>query len=147
MHQVKEDKLHTTLAHHEKIFREGLGKVKDFKAKIHVEADATPKFCKVCPVPYSMKVKIEEELDRLLLLGILKPVQFFKWATPIVPVLKLDHSVRICGGVKVTVNPLAKLDRYPISRIEDLLATLGGGKSFTKLDLSQAGYSRSCCIY
>ena len=65
MYQVKEDKLHTTLARHEKIFREGLGKVKYFKAKIHVEADATPKFCKAHPVPYSMKVIIEEELDRL----------------------------------------------------------------------------------
>ena len=31
MYQVKEDKLHTTLAHHEKIFREGLGKVKDMR--------------------------------------------------------------------------------------------------------------------
>ena len=31
MYQVKEDKLHTTLAHHGKIFREGLGKVKDMR--------------------------------------------------------------------------------------------------------------------
>ena len=139
MHQVEEDKLHTLwVAHHKKIFQEGLGKVKDFKAKIHVEADATLKFCKARPVPYSMKVKIEEELDRLLSLGILKPVQFSEWATPIVPVLKSDRSVRICGDFKVTVNPLAKLDRYPIPRIEDLLATLGGGKSFTKLDMGQA---------
>ena len=122
----------------QKIFKEGLGKVKDFKAKIHVEADATSKFCKARPVPYSMKVKIEEELDRLLSLGILKPVQFSEWAMPIVPVLKSDRSVRICGDFKVTVNPVAKLDCYPIPRIEDLLATLGGGKSFTKLDMSQA---------
>ena len=135
MHQVEEDKLHTMWARHKKIFQEGLGKVKDFKAKIHVKADATPKFCKARPVPYSMKVKIEEELDSLLSLGILKPVQFSEWAMPIVPVLKPDRSVRICGDFKVTVNPVTKLDRYPI---EDLLATLGGGKSFTKLDMSQA---------
>ena len=48
------------------------------------------------------------------------------------------ETVRICGDFKVTVNPVAKLDRYPIPRIEDLLATLGGGKSFSKLDMSQA---------
>ena len=59
-----------------------------------------------------MKVKIKEELDRLLSLGILKPVQFSKWATPIVPVLKPDRPVRISGDFKVTINPLAKLDRY-----------------------------------
>ena len=138
IHKVEEDRLHTTLVRHEKIFQEGLGRVKDFKTKMHVDSDATPKFFKARPVPYSMKLKIEEELDRLLSLGILKPVQFSEWATPIVPVLKRDRSVRICGEFKVTVNPVAKLDRYPIPRIEDLLATLGGGKSFSKLDMSQA---------
>ena len=38
----------------------------------------------------------------------------------------------------MTVNQVSKLDRYPIPRVEDLLATLAGGKSFTKLDMSQA---------
>ena len=37
-----------------------------------------------------------------------------------------------------TVNLVSKLDRYPIPRIEDLFSKLAGGKSFTKLDLSQA---------
>ena len=36
------------------------------------------------------------------------------------------------------VNPVCKLDRYPIPKIEDLFATLRGGKVFSKLDLSQA---------
>ena len=36
----------------------------------------------------------------------------------------------------MTVNQASKLDRYPIPRVEDLLATLAGGKSFTKLDTS-----------
>ena len=85
-----------------------------------------------------MKVKIEEELNRLVSLGILQPVQFSDWATPIVPVLKSDKSVRICGDFKITVNPVSKLDRYPIPRIEHLFATLGGGTTFTKLDMSEA---------
>ena len=46
--------------------------------------------------------------------------------------------MRICGDFKQTINPIAKLDRYPIPRVEDLFAKLSGGKSFTKLDLSQA---------
>ena len=60
------------------------------------------------------------------------------WATPIVPVPKTDGSVRICGDYKITVNQVAKLDKYPIPRIEDLFASLAGGKAFSKLDLSQA---------
>ena len=37
----------------------------------------------------------------------------------------------------MTVNQASKLDRYPIQQVEDLLATLAGGKSFMKLDMSQ----------
>ena len=45
-------------------------------------------------------------------------------------VLKSDGKVRICGDFRVSVNPALKLDRYPIPKVEDLLATLAGGKSF-----------------
>ena len=47
-------------------------------------------------------------------------------------------SVRICGDFSVTVNPVSKLDRYPIPKVEDLFARLSKGKLFSKLDLSQA---------
>ena len=43
--------------------------------------------------------------------------------------LKSDgKSVRVCGDFKQTVNPVCKLDRYPIPKIEDLFATFERGK-------------------
>ena len=55
------------------------------------------------------------------------------------PVLKADkQSLRICADFKQTVNIASKLDRYPIPKIEELFTKLAGGKSFTKLDMSQA---------
>jgi len=53
-------------------------------------------------------------------------------------VVKQDGSVGICGNYKCTVNQVSKLDNYPIPKTEDLLATLGKGTKFTKLDMSQA---------
>jgi len=86
-----------------------------------------------------MRQKVDDELQRLQKEGIIEPVQFAEWAAPIVPILKADKkSVRICGDYKLTVNRTCKLDNYPIPRVEDLFATLSGGKFFTKLDLSQA---------
>ena len=54
------------------------------------------------------------------------------------PILKSDGQVRICGDYKLTVNQAAKLDSYPIPRIEDLYDPLNGGQTFTKLELSSA---------
>lgn len=43
----------------------------------------------------------------------IKPVRFSEWATPIVPVVKEDGSVRICGDYKISVNAVSKVDQYP----------------------------------
>ena len=130
--------LKTVLDRHSAVFQEGLGKLKDYKAKIILDPQATPRFCKARPVPYALKTKVEEELDRLTAEGIIEPRQFADWAAPIVPVLKRDQTVRICGDFKQTINQASKLDKYPIPRIEDLFAGLAGGTYFSKLDLSKA---------
>ena len=127
------------LEQHEEVFRPELGTLKGYEAKIHVDPDARPRYCKARNVLYALKEKVEQELDRLTKEGIIEPVQFSDWAAPIVPVLKSDgKSLRICGDFKVTVTQVSKLDKYPIPRIEDLFARLAGGKTFTKLDISQA---------
>ncbi|XP_044184326.1 LOW QUALITY PROTEIN: uncharacterized protein K02A2.6-like [Acropora millepora] len=123
---------------HGDVFSEGLGTLKGTTAKIYVDPEATPKFMKARPVPYALKAKVELELDRLQRENIISPIEFSEWAAPIVPVVKQDGSVRICGDYKGTVNQVSKLDNYPIPKTEDLLATLGGGNKFTKLDMSQA---------
>ena len=131
--------LQALLQKYEAVFQEGLGTLQGFKAKLIVDPAATPRFCKARPVPYSMRKKVEDELERLTKEGILEPVEFSPWAAPIVAVMKADKTnVRICGDFRQTVNSAAKLDKYPIPKVEDLFATLSGGKTFTKLDLSQA---------
>ena len=49
-----------------------------------------------------------------------------------------DGSIRICGDYKQTTNSVARADAYPLPRVEDILASLAGGKSFSKLDLAHA---------
>ena len=130
--------LEQILERHKDIFKEDLRLVKSAHAKIHVNPTVQPKFCKACTVPYALKERVELELERLERTGIIKPVQFADWAAPIVPVVKHDGSIRICGDYKVTINHAAKVDSYPLPRVEDLFASLGQGKSFSKLDLAHA---------
>jgi len=54
------------------------------------------------------------------------------------PVIKPDKSVCICGDFKQTINPVLKLNKYPIPKVEDLFVKLTGGCAFTKINLSQA---------
>ena len=69
------------------MFQDELGTLQGFKAKILVDEQVTPCFCKARSVPYSLKDLMDKELDRLVAEGILEPVQFSDWASPIVPVL------------------------------------------------------------
>ena len=138
-HEIKY--AHTTediLQRYSDVFREELGTLKGVTVKLHVDPDAAPCFFKPRVVPYAMKSKVEEELERLQGMGIVEPVQFSRWAAPIVPVLKADGTARICGDYKLTVNQVSKLIEYPLPRVDDLFATLAGGKLFTKLDMSHA---------
>lgn len=130
--------LQQVLSKHEDVFKEELGMLKGMKATIRVSAEACPKFYRPRSVPYAMRAKVEVELERLLKQGIIEPVKYAEWAAPIVPVLKPDGSVRICGDYKLTVNSASSLEQYPIPRVEDLFNTLAGGKQFSKLDLSHA---------
>ncbi|XP_064402603.1 uncharacterized protein K02A2.6-like [Halichondria panicea] len=132
------DDLQEILDKHSTVFGKDLGHIKDAPATIHIDPAHKPRFCKARPVPYSRRSKVEKEISRLEEQGVIEPVQFSDWAAPVVPVVKKDGSIRLCGDYKVTVNTVAKPDTYPLPRIEDIFASLANGKSFTKLDLAHA---------
>ena len=108
------------------------------KAKLTLKDNAQPKFCKARQVPYAIKPKVEQELERLEKESIIEKVDHSDWATPVVAVPKGDNSVRICGAYKTTVNPQLKIDQYPLPRIHDIFASLAGGQRFSKIDMRQA---------
>ncbi|XP_048249134.1 uncharacterized protein K02A2.6-like [Haliotis rufescens] len=114
-----------------------IGEFKGQKVTIDITSNV-PRFYKHRNVAYALRQKVDDELECLEKQGIIKPVQYSDWAAPIVPVVKSNGNIRICGDYKLTVNKVARTNVYPIPRIEDLFASLSGGKTFTKLDLSQA---------
>ena len=143
VHTVEAERsLQEILDKHSSIFNEELGCLKGAEVTLNVDPEATPKFFKARTVPLALKKKVELELEleleNLQKMGIISPVQFSRWAAPIVPVLKQNGNIRICGDYKVTINQTSSVDSYPLPRIDELLANLAGGQHFTKLDMSQA---------
>ncbi|CAH8498443.1 unnamed protein product [Dicrocoelium dendriticum] len=114
------------------------GLLKNYSAHLVLKPQTKPRFWKARTVPYALRDKVESELRRLQSEGTVEPVQYSDWAAPIVPVLKSDGTIRICGDYKVTINQALELDRYPLPKIEDIYASLSCGDLFTKLDLSHA---------
>ena len=123
---------------HKEVFCPKLGKLKDIGAKLHVDPQARPRFYRSRTVPHSLRNQVAQELQRLEELEVITPVKYSKWAAPVVPIVKEDGSIRLCGDYKVTINSVLLPDTYPLPRVEDLSAVLSGGKSFSKLDLRHA---------
>jgi len=136
--QDTQRKLQELLGKYSEVFQGDIGTLKSTKAKLTLKEGSQSKFCKARPVPYAMKPKVDAELKRLEREGILHKVKFSDWATPIVPVVKPNGTVRICGDYKVTVNPQLQTEEYPLPRIDDIFAKLAGGQKFTKIDLKEA---------
>ena len=92
--------LRTIIDKHSPVCEPGYGNFKGTNAKIYLQHDAQPKFMKTRNVPYALRPKVEEELDKLEMVGIISPVTVSEWASPICCVLKPNWQVRICGTLK-----------------------------------------------
>ena len=81
-----------------------------------MQENAKPKFYRPRPVPFTLKESVDRELHRLEEAKVIEKVPYSKWAAPIIPVLKADGKVRICGDYKVTINLMSIVIPYPNRR-------------------------------
>lgn len=85
-------------------------------------------------MPFAFKDRVEEELNRLEKYGVIRLVDNNNWETPLVPVLKENGKIRLCGDYKTTVNRYLEDVKHPLPKVEELFVTLQGGKTFSKID-------------
>ena len=120
----------------DKVFKDEPGEINTFEAALHLKEYVVSKFCKARTVPFALKEAIEQELNHLEQNGIIEKVSYSPWAAPIVPVLKGDGCIRLCGDYKVTMNPMLEIDKCPLPKPDNIFVTLAGGKYFSKIDLT-----------
>lgn len=118
------------------VLKEDMSPIRDHKATLTSKEGAKPVFMKARRVPFKLIPLIEAELDALENKNIIEKVYTSKFATPIVPVLKKNNTVRICGDFSITVNPQLIVDEYHLSTTDELLADMAGCRIFAKIDLS-----------
>ncbi|KAK9731173.1 Integrase zinc binding domain [Popillia japonica] len=91
-----DDELQKLIDKNQEIFQNTLGKYKFKQIDLELKEDFKPIFLKPRKVPFALKEKIEKELN-LLEQGVISKVSNNECGTPLVPVLKPDGSVRLCG--------------------------------------------------
>ena len=125
------------------LFKKELGCLKDFELEVAFKPDATPIFHKPWTVPYALQEDLNAAYEAGIKKGVWVPTSFNDYGTPVVPIRKAplpgqQDKLRVHGDYSVTVNPQLETHRHPIPRPEDLMHKLGGGCSFTKIDLADA---------
>jgi hypothetical protein len=89
-------------------------------------------------LPFSIRTKVEDDIKEKIQSGILVPEPHPLMACPIVPVIKPDGTVRVCGDYSVTANKYIDAEQYPLPTLEDITTYMVGCHYFSKLDLKNA---------
>ena len=121
-------------ANYPSVFK-GIGKLKNYKLKLHIDPSVTPVVQKVRRVPFSLKVKVTAKINELHEQDIIERVQGpTAWVHPIVVAPKASGDIRLCVDMQ-RANEAIILQRLPIPNIEEVLESLNESAVFSKLDL------------
>ena len=120
------------------VFNEELG-ILPGTVHLTVKPEATPVIRGPKRIPVELKEPVRKELDRLVDLGVLAPVDGpTDWVNQMAIGTKKDGRLRICIDPR-SLNPALKREHYQLPVLEDILPDLAKAKVFSKVDLSH-GY-------
>ena len=118
----------------------GVGKLKDYEVKLHIDESVTPVHQKHRSVFFSVRDKVEKEIRKLKSQGIIEtpngPTLFF---LPVVAVPKPNDSnnIRLCVDMRAA-NTAIKRVKYPMPTVDELIHDTNGCAAFSELDLNMA---------
>ena len=99
--------------------------------------DDTPICCKPYPLPYPMREELQNEVDSMLEMGVVRS-STSPYATLIVMVKKKDGSNKVCVNFR-KLNKITEVDPETMTTAEDLFRRLSGMKYLSKIYLTK-GY-------
>ncbi|KAK3713862.1 hypothetical protein QZH41_010915, partial [Actinostola sp. cb2023] len=109
------------------------------EVKLTVIEDATPVVCPPKRLPVEIKDQVKEELDKLVKIGVIDPVDHpTDWVNQMTVATKKSGELRICLDPR-SLNKVLKREHYQLPVLEDTLHDLAKAKLFSKLDLKH-GY-------
>ena len=113
----------------------GVGKLKDYKLKLHVDSEVTPIAQKPRRVPFALREKVTAKVEDLIAKDIVERVNGpTSWVSPVVIAPKASGDIRLCVDMR-KANAAIIRERIPIPTVDEVLENLNGSAVFSKLDL------------
>ena len=120
----------------------GLGKLKDYKLKLHLDDSVTPVAQPIRRIPFSRRSKVIKKLEEIEKVDVIERVnQPTSWVNPMVTVEKPNGDIRICMDMR-QANQAVIRERHPIATVQETLQEISGAKLFARLDLNMAFHQR-----
>ena len=118
-------------------FFEGIGKLKGFQAKLHIDPAVKPVALPHRRIPYHLRKKVEVELKELEEREVIERVCGpTPWVSPIVVVPRPSNpdEIRICTDMRIPNTAITR-ERHVMPTLDDIVNELNGCKYFSKIDL------------
>lgn len=93
--------------------------------------------CRARPISPYIQEQVDEEIDRMLQLGVIERTSPTNWAHPVVCTKKPSGKLRFCLDAR-RLNEVTIKDHYPLPYINRILGRLVGTKYLSTIDLSDA---------
>ena len=114
---------------------DGVGKLKGYQAKLHINTEVRPVAQNPRRVPYGLRDKAAAEIQNLQRQGTIEPVQSpTPWVNLVVIVPKPSGAVRLCVDMR-QANEAVVPERHPIPTVDEVLQDLNGSTVMSKMDL------------
>lgn len=118
------------------VFSSAPGKINCLNYHIEVDPKVKPVASLPYKIPFHLKNRVKEELDKWLELGIIKKSDS-PWASPVVTVINSDKSLRLTIDYR-KLNPHINVDNFPMPDRDVVMHKLAEAKYMSKLDLTKA---------
>ena len=132
--QNKQSKLEALKEKYSSVFT-GLGKLKNYQLKLHIDENVIPVAQAVRRLPFSRRQKVIDKLKELEELDVIEKVnEPTSWVNPLVAVEKPNGDIRICLDMRQAIVR----EKHPVPTVEETLQDMAGAKHFARLDLNMA---------
>ena len=139
IHEDQNDSIQSIISKYPENF-EGLGKLKNFQVKLHVDENVKPILAPPLPIPYHLQERTNIIIQDMISQDVIEEHPTDKpapWISNCVFAPKPDGSLRMTLDAR-NVNKAIQSSNLPIPKQEDIKASLANSKIFSKMDLKSA---------